>query len=171
MSSQGANNGPGQGAGQQFVKFSRQSAQRIAKVVRHVEQGDRAGPGIVFDHPQFSYFKVQIATYTGAWDIGQTKTVTLLNSTATVLVKNWCVPVTSTATESRTVLFCRASGTNSVVEIQAANTSTCENFVLGGTDLRELPGFEASEVQLLGHGSSACLEWYSVTTCTTATAA
>ena len=169
MSSQGASNGPSQGAGQSFVKFSRQSAQRIAKAVRVVEAGDRGQPGITFDHPQFPSLRVRIATFTGAWDIGQTKTVTLLNSTATASVKNWCVPVTSTATETRNVIFCAASGTNSVLEIQSGRTSTC-NFVVGGLDLREVSGFDAGQVQLLGHGASACLEWYSITTCSTAAA-
>ncbi|NBX74848.1 MAG: hypothetical protein EBQ89_11220 [Alphaproteobacteria bacterium] len=170
MSSQGASNSGGQGAGQNFVKFSRQSAQRIAKAVRIVEAGDRGQGGITFDHPQFnSSLKVKVATFTGAWGIGQYKTVTILDSSATASVKNFCVPVTSTATETRNVIFCVASGTNAVLEIQSGVTSTC-NFVVGNVDLREVSGYDAGQVQLLGHGASACLVWYSVTTCSTSTA-
>jgi len=50
MSSQAAGGQP-QGAGKGSVTFTRQAAQRIAKVVRTVEQGDRTQPGVTFDHP------------------------------------------------------------------------------------------------------------------------
>lgn len=75
MSSQGANNGPGQGAGQQFVKFSRQSAQRIAKVVRHVEQGERGQPGITFEHPLPAAKNVRVCSWTGTWSHEQTHVI------------------------------------------------------------------------------------------------
>jgi hypothetical protein len=78
VGSQNAGNGPKQGAGNQFVKFSRQSAQRIAKAVRTVEGGNRDQPGITFDHPTPSNIaKVfRIGTFSGVWSIGSSKTVT-----------------------------------------------------------------------------------------------
>jgi len=51
MSSQGASNNAGQAVGKSFVSFSRGAAQRIAKVVRTVEAGDRSQPAVSFDHP------------------------------------------------------------------------------------------------------------------------
>ncbi len=48
MASQGAGGQP-QGAGNKFVQFSKPAAQRIAKVVRIVEGGDRNQPGLKFE--------------------------------------------------------------------------------------------------------------------------
>ena len=45
MAKQTSNNGPSQAASTKAVTFSRQSAQRIAKVVRTVEAGNRDQPG------------------------------------------------------------------------------------------------------------------------------
>jgi hypothetical protein len=102
VSSQNAGNGPKQGAGNQFVKFSRQSAQRIAKAVRTVEGGNRDQPGIVFDHPTpSSNAKVfRIGTFTGSWSIGATKTVTFkyaTNTPNTAVATNLFFPITGTA--------------------------------------------------------------------------
>jgi len=103
MPSQNANNGTGQGAGDQFVKFSRNSAQRIAKVVRTVEAGDRNQPGLRFDHPMpggasGKFFRV--CTYTGSWSVGSSKTVTFKYQTSTpntAVATNLFFPVTGTA--------------------------------------------------------------------------
>lgn len=102
MGSQKADNGGKQGAGNEFVKFSRGSAQRIAKAVRTVEGGNRDQPGITFDHPTPSNnAKVfRVATFTGSWSINATKTVTFKNQTNTpntASVTNLFFPVTSTA--------------------------------------------------------------------------
>jgi hypothetical protein len=83
---QTANNGASQAAGSKSVTFTRQAAQRIAKAVRTIEGGNRDQPGIVFDHPQpnLGNAKVfRVATFTGAWDINASKTVTFKNQTAT----------------------------------------------------------------------------------------
>jgi hypothetical protein len=100
--SQGASNGAGQGAGKSFVSFSRPAAQRIAKAVRVIEAGDRSQPGLTFDHPMpgggGKVFRV--CTFTGAWSIGSSKTVTFKYQTATpntASATNLFFPVTSTA--------------------------------------------------------------------------
>ena len=111
MSSQKADNGGKQGAGNQFVKFSRQSAQRIAKAVRTVEGGNRDQPGIVFDHPVLGGGKTfRICTYTGAWSKNTDKTVTFRGITAT--------PNTAVATN----LFANVSGVTA--------TSTTKNCAI-----------------------------------------
>lgn len=99
--SQAANNGPRQGAGQQFVKFSRQSAQRIAAAVRHVEQGSRIQPGVEFEHPIPPAKVFRICTFTGTWSKGDAHTVTFLNQTSTVSALNLFATVgTATATRN-----------------------------------------------------------------------
>jgi len=67
------------------VKFTRPAAQRIANAVRQVEGGNRDQPGIVFDHPPpSSNAKVfRVCTFTGAWSIGSSKTVTFRGVTST----------------------------------------------------------------------------------------
>jgi hypothetical protein len=102
VANQGASNGAGQAAGKSFVSFSRSAAQRIAKAVRTVEAGDRNQPGLTFDHPMPSVSgKVfRVCTFTGAWPIGSTKTVTYKYASSTpntAVATNLFFPVTSTA--------------------------------------------------------------------------
>jgi hypothetical protein len=67
------------------VTFTKPAAERIAKVVRAVEGGNRdAGPlsfgnrGVAGNPKTF-----RVCTFTGAWSINDTKTVTFRNQTAT----------------------------------------------------------------------------------------
>jgi hypothetical protein len=106
MAGQAANNGNNQAAGQKFVKFTRPAAQRIAKVVRTVEAGDRGQPGLRFDHPMPTgagrIFRV--CTFTGTWSKNTSKTVTFRNITATpntAVAENIFVTVGTTATTVR----------------------------------------------------------------------
>jgi hypothetical protein len=84
------------------VTFTKPAAERIAKVVRAVEGGDRdVGPltfGARIGGVSGKLFRV--ATFTGSWSINATKTVTFKNQTATpntVAAVNLFFPVTSTA--------------------------------------------------------------------------
>lgn len=67
------------------VDFTRGAAERIAAAVRTVEQGERdqTGPryGKAGDTPGGKVFRV--CTFTGAWSINTSKTVTFKNQTAT----------------------------------------------------------------------------------------
>jgi hypothetical protein len=101
MSSQGASNGAGQGAGKSFVSFSRPAAQRIAKAVRTVEGGNRNQPGLTFDHPQFGNVAViRTATFTGSWSIGATKNVTYKYMTGTANATNDLMNLPSAGTRN-----------------------------------------------------------------------
>ena len=103
MGSQKASNGP-QGAGNQYVKFTRQSAQRIADAVRTVEGGNRDQPGVVFDHPLPGAVKVfRVCTFTGSWAINISKTVTykyVTNTPNTAAATNLFANITSTGTRN-----------------------------------------------------------------------
>jgi hypothetical protein len=71
---------------QEKVAFTRPAADRIAKVVRRVEQGDRAAKPLEFRRistslPQGQMFRV--CTFTGSWSKNQAKVVTFLNVTTT----------------------------------------------------------------------------------------
>lgn len=160
------------------VNFTRSAAERISRVVRIVERGDRDAAALSFERPQRSLGKLrlQLGTFTGDWATGQYKTVTLTNTTQTVSVYNWCNPAlggnTSSSTESRYVIFGNVAGTQSAVEIQLRTTQCTATLTLGSVDLTSLPGFVSGDIQLLGHGAgstaSTCsggLQWYSITTC------
>jgi hypothetical protein len=67
------------------VLFDRASAERIANAVRRVEIGDRSEAALSFrrELPQTQRKTFRVATFTGAWSIGATKTVTFKYQTST----------------------------------------------------------------------------------------
>lgn len=121
--------------------------------------------------------RLRRGTFTGSWDIGSTAVVTIIGSTQTVSVTNYCINIAgdTSSTAAYNVIFGSAGGTVSAVEIQQP-TATC-TMVIGGVNLKEIPGYDATTIQLLGHPAEddetvEChgLRWYSVTQCgTTAT--
>lgn len=157
------------------VTFTPGSAERIAKVVRIVEAGNRDATGLP-TAPRFQGdgVKLRLGTFTGEWSVGSYKSVKLQGSTNTVSVYNWCNPAlasdTANTTSTRYVIFGRVNGTQSAVEIQMHDTNETCSTTIGGVDLTQFSGYASSEIQLLGHNESACLQWYSITTCATATA-
>jgi hypothetical protein len=107
------------------VDFTRGAAERIARVVRIVEQGDRDGAPLTFKKvgdEGFGGGGVRIGTFTGEWPKGEFKTVTLTSSTATYSVLNVSLPLEmneqSPNTATRAVLFSRVKGTHHAVEIE-----------------------------------------------------
>lgn len=159
------------------VNFTRPAAERIARVVRAVEFGNRDSLGQSIDRPWYggSGASLKLGTFTGNWETATYTTVTLHGSTQTASVYNWCNPALGVATSdtscTRYVVFGSVRGTNSAVEIQLQPTCSTCHMSLGSLDLKSLPGFVAGEIQMLGHNSTGpCLEWYSITTCSTATA-
>jgi hypothetical protein len=83
------------------TQFTRESAERIANVVRAAELASPAARPLSFE-PLFDARKqkvFRVATFTGAWSINATKTVTFRNQTAT--------PNTAVATN----LFAALTGT------------------------------------------------------------
>ena len=166
----------GKAAKTERVTFTRPAAERIAKVVRRVEQGDRDCGPLTFQRGGGSLYKLTLATFTGNWQTGTYKTVTLSGSTHTASVYNHCNAAlggnTASTSETRYVIFGKVGGTNSAVEIQMRTTQCTATMTLGSVDLTELPGYNANAIQMLGHGqqntASTCshgLQWYSVTTC------
>lgn len=83
----GARKPDGSSAKTERVTFTRPAAERIAKVVRKVEQGDRGSNGLRFLSRSggggASPKTFRICTYTGEWSINSSKTVTFKNQTAT----------------------------------------------------------------------------------------
>lgn len=164
------------------IVFDRESADRIAAAVRTVEAGDRdTGPLSFRRAVDSKQFKIQVGTFTGAWSVSTWKTVTLANSTTTLQVYNWTNPVLGSTADTSCrgyVVFGKANGTQSVLEVTMR--TTCQTCItsIGTLDLTQVPGWDAGKIQVFGHlagdtatGSGACLTWYTAGTCATATAA
>lgn len=109
------------------VDFTRGAAERIARVVRLVEQGERDQTGPIYGLADESGAgggggRIRLGTFTGPWPIDELKTVTLTSSTATYSVKNVTLPLDmedqSPNTAQRSVLFSRVNGTYHAVEIE-----------------------------------------------------
>jgi len=85
------------------TQFTRESAERIANVVRAAELASPAARPLTFDIVdtfKSSARPFRVCTFTGAWSINAEKTVTFKNQTATpntVAAVNLFFPVTSTA--------------------------------------------------------------------------
>lgn len=83
----GARKPDGSSAKTERVTFTRPAAERIAKVVRQIEQGDRGSDGLRFlprgGGGGSSPKTFRICTFTGSWSIGSEKTVTFRNQTTT----------------------------------------------------------------------------------------
>lgn len=106
------------------VDFTRGAAERIARAVRIVETGGRNEAPLSFrkiDTPEAGG-KVRLGTFTGGWQKGDDKVVTLSGSTATYLVRNVSLSLEmddqSPNTATRQVLFSRANGRDHAVEIE-----------------------------------------------------
>lgn len=83
------------------VAFTRPAAERIAKAVRTVEAGNRDCGPLTFGARLDGQAKTfRVATFTGAWSIDSTKTVTMRGSTATLSAVNLFAAVSNTATKN-----------------------------------------------------------------------
>ena len=161
----------GKPAGVERVAFTRPAAERIAKVVREVEAGNRdAEPLGDGERLQGMPYKLRLGTFTGDWQTGQYRVVTLEGSTSTVSVYNWCNSAlgvgTANSTETRYVIFGKVKDRQAAVELQInGDPGTC-GLIIAGVNLAAFEGYNASQIQLLGHNTTGpCLQWYSITTC------
>lgn len=96
----------GKPAGTERVTFTRPAAQRIARVVRTVESGDRAQQGLTFQYssPARSVKAFRVCTFTGTWSKNAVKVVTFRNVTNTpntAVAQNIFVTITVSGSASK----------------------------------------------------------------------
>jgi hypothetical protein len=134
------------------VSFTRPAAERIGKAVRQVEAGDRdLGPIEWGPRGGGAASKVfRVCTFTGAWAINTSKTVTFRNVTTT--------PNTVSATN----LMCGLSPAGSC-DATIAKDGTA--WYLVQPNLTQQPGYSANGTQVLTV-SSGVLSWLGTTACT-----
>jgi hypothetical protein len=118
------------------VTFTSGAADRIAKVVRTVEGGDRDCDPLTFGARigGVSGKAFRVCTFTGAWSINDTKTVTFRNQTAT--------PNTVAAVN----LFCGLDPSGSC-DVSIAKDGTA--WYLVQPNVTQLPGYSASGTQVM----------------------
>lgn len=153
---------------------------KLRELIRRVDGSPEGNAGVEIptrlqDMRRGGGSPLKVGTFTGSWQTGTFRTVTITGSTQTVSVYNWCTPSidsgTTASTAAKYVIFGNASGTQSVVEIQLTNTTATCSMTVGGVDFATLPNYNATAIQLLGHDSGSCLKWFDITQCATATAA
>lgn len=104
------------------TQFTRESAERIGRVVRAAEIAAPSARPLNFERVDFSRSRVfRVATYTGAWATGDYKIVTFkyktdTPNTATVL--NLFFPVTNTAAGSRDCAIAKEGTAWFLVDVQ-----------------------------------------------------
>lgn len=157
------------------VDFTRGAAERIAAVVRRVEQGDRDGSPLTFRRvdEQIAGTPLKLATFTANWQTNEYQVVTFYNVTSTpntANVINLTTPSigfsTANTAEERFVIFGKVKYTTDPVVVEIEQAGPC--LLIGGVDFATLPGFDASSPQILGHDANEfgpCLKWYDVFTC------
>jgi len=151
------------------VDFTRSAAERIARVVRLVEQGDRDGAALSFRkvQPEASV-RVRMCYWTGAWGYLQTHIVHIgrfpnVNGTAVAINEFFG--------------FRGTPGPVGGVVVKESGTWRLACYSLTGADNFQYEPPNNETIQLLGHTGDATaadasqvgpfLKWYSITTCET----
>ena len=123
------------------TQFTRESAERIANVVRAAELGAAPARPLNFERVDFSKSRVfRVCTYTGAWSIGSEKTVTFKYKTDTpntASVTNLFFPVTSTAAGSRDCAIAKDGTAWFLVDVRFG---TATAVFVTGTQTRQFIG-------------------------------
>ena len=101
-------------SGSQRVSFTRQGADRIARVVRTVEQGDKKGQPLTFGKryytpPSSAGDIFRMAAFTGTWSVDTSKTIQFTD------------PIYSGATATAINYFCGIAGGDIGVARNASN--------------------------------------------------
>ncbi len=164
----GARKPDGSSAKTERVTFTRPAAERIAKVVRQVEQGDRGADGLRFlprgGGGGASPKAVRICTFTGSWSIGSLKTVTFKNQTTTpntVSATNLFWPIPDGPQRDCSIARDGTAWYLLVPQMYAANAATAATLTTASLRFDTLP------VAALATASTASFS-VSITTCSTA---
>jgi hypothetical protein len=166
------------------TQFTRESAERIANVVRAAELASPAARPLSFDRvdtPQKPK-AFRVCTFTGAWSINATKTVTFKNQTATpntVAAVNLFFPVTSTATGNTDCAIAKDGTAWYLIDVPfetatavfAGSTSSSTVFGTGSTSVIRFMGTSSTGLATYITGVSASLNTANCTISITAATA
>ena len=140
----------GAAAGTQRVTFTKPAAERIGKVVRTVEAGNRDQGPLTFGPRGVASGKVfRVCTFTGSWSINASKTVTFRGVT------------TTPNTVSVVNLVCGLNPSGSC-DVSVAKDGTA--WYLVQPNLTQQPGYSGSGTQVLTIQNGS-LAWVGTTAC------
>jgi hypothetical protein len=151
------------------TQFTRESAERIANVVRAAELASPAARPLSFDRVDTQKQRLfRVCTFTGAWSINDTKTVTFKNQTATpntVAAMNLFFPVTSTATGNTDCAIAKEGTAWYLIDVPfetatavfASSTVSQTVFGTGSTSVIRFIGTGATQTTTYVTGVSASL--------------
>jgi hypothetical protein len=141
----------GAAAGTQRVTFTKGAAERIGKVVREVEAGNRDLGPLEFGSRVGAQGKVfRVCTFTGAWAINASKTVTFRGVTST--------PNTVSAMN----LVCGLNPGTVTCDVSIAKDGAA--WYLVQPNLTQQPGYSGSGTQVLTIQNGS-LRWVGTTAC------
>ena len=148
------------------AQFTRQSAERIARVVRQSEL--RPAPGSPLEFSAAPLLRARnvfrVASFTGAWPVGQSKTVTLLNVTSTpntASVSNLFWPIPDAG--SRNCAIAKDGTAWYLLVPQMFSASAAQSATLTTSSLE----FKTVQVAALGTATAVGFS-ISISTCSTA---
>lgn len=164
----GARKPDGSSAKTERVTFTRPAAERIAKVVRQIEQGDRGSDGLRFMPRSVGGGSApktfRVCTFTGSWSIGSSKVVTFKNQTTTpntVSATNLFWPLPENGTRDCSIAKDGSEWYLLVPQLYAANAATAATITTSSLRFDTLP------VVSLGTASTVPFS-VSIATCSTA---
>jgi hypothetical protein len=145
------------------VQFTRESAERIANVVRAAELTPTRGRALSFEAIQqgASRKTFRMGTFSGEWSIGAAKTVTFRGSTATVSATNLFWPIPGGPQRDCSIAKDGTAWYLLVPQLYAANAATAATLTTASLEFKTLPVVALAT-------SSAAVFSVSVTTCSTA---
>lgn len=158
----------GKAAATERVTFTRPAAERIAKVVRQVEQGDRDTVGLSFGHRATGGAgkALRICTFTGAWSAGSFKTVTFKYVTTTpntVSAQNLFLPLPDYGTAVRDCAIAKDGSSWFLLQVKMDSNDFVESASLTTSAVT------FTRYRGLSLGTAATVQ-LSVVTCATSTA-
>jgi hypothetical protein len=136
----------------QATSFTRPAAERIVKVVRKVEAGDRTENALTFRRVGGGGggIGLKLCTFTGAWAAGSSKVLTIANQTTT--------PNTVLATN----LFL---GLDPFTACSVLIGKAGSNWYLLQADLRKQPNYDVNASTQVFTIASGDMEWADVASC------
>lgn len=147
------------------ITFTPRAAERIARAVRKVEAGDRQNAGLSFSvFPAGPEKTFRVCTFTGAWSIGDAKTVTYKNQTTTpntASVTNLFWPIPDGPQRDCAIAKDGTAWYLLVPTLYTANAATAATVTTAALDFKTLP------VVALATSSTAAFS-LSIATCSTA---
>jgi hypothetical protein len=158
------------------VLITEEAARRIARGLQKLEQGNRAVDGRKLRVGYDEGTDVQICKTTAEWPKGTTAQLQIIYandcdnegaSGETVEAHNISYDV---AADAKVVIALATNGCWYMVEAgndcdeESEGSGDCGCTSLAGQDLKQLPGYDASKTQILGH-ERGCLKWLDTVDC------